>query len=130
MDKPKFTYNGHSFGFSMDDYEDALRYQSALGALAKEQVPERAVNPSGYIKGYCEAMGRFFDTALKEGAASKMFGDKLDKRLYDDAYGAFLDFVTQQVKESNTRIAKLVQKYAPKQEEKHEPFNGSAAHSR
>lgn len=65
------------------------------------------------LKFYCDAIRTFFDTIFGNGATVELIGESLNKRKYDILYSAFLNFVNAQVNESNKRVKKLIQKYAP-----------------
>lgn len=109
----EFIYGGKSLPFDIDEYEDAKRYNDALKALLSTQCPERFADQGGFVKFYCDAIRTFFDTIFGDGATVKLIGESLNKRKYDILYSAFLNFVNAQVNESNKRVKKLIQKYAP-----------------
>lgn len=116
MNEPVWEYEGNAFPFDMDDYEDSEKYRSAVNALAAAKVPERMSDPAGFIKAYCAAIGAFFDHIFGDGTAELLFGEKISKRICDDAYYSFLEFIAEQVQQSDSRMLEAIKKYAPKKD--------------
>lgn len=118
MDTYTFEYNGRSFAFDMDEYEDASRYNAALKTLLTTPCPDRQISQHGYIQAYCRAIRTFFDDIFGDGTAELLIGKNQNKRIHDNAYNAFLQFVSAQVEESNRRVKDAINKYAPGGDEK------------
>lgn len=116
MNEPIWKYGENIFPFDIDEYEDSVKYRSAVGVLAAAKLPERMSDPAGFIKAYCAAIGAFFDHIFGDGTAEILFEEKNNKRICDDAYYSFLEFIAEQVQQSDARMLEAIKKYAPKKE--------------
>ena len=59
----------------------------------------KSENRSDYIKGYCRAVFSFFNAVFGEGTDKKMFGDKTNMRICDDAIYSFSIALADDMKE-------------------------------
>lgn len=109
-----WTINGCEFEVDMEDADTAERYISALKALENSQNIE--VNSlSEKIRAYCKAFREFYDTFLGEGTSGKLFaGINDNSRKYDEVFESLLDVISRQSGESENRMSKISQRYAPK----------------
>ncbi|MGN0630389.1 MAG: DUF6673 family protein [Ruminococcus sp.] len=116
MNKPVWKYGENIFPFDIDEYEDSVKYKSAVGILVAAKLPERMSEPDGFIKAYCGAISAFFDNIFGEGTSEILFGENNNKRICDDAYYSFLEFIAEQVQRSDARMLEAIKKYAPKKD--------------
>ena len=109
-----WSINGCEFEVDMEDAETADRYVSALKVLENPQNTE--VNSlSEKIRTHCKAFREFYDAFLGEGASEKIFSGISDNsRKYDEVFESLLDVISRQRAESESRIAGIAQRYAPK----------------
>ncbi|MDE6833831.1 MAG: hypothetical protein K2J39_06275 [Ruminococcus sp.] len=98
----------------MEDAETVDRYVSALKIL--ENADNRQMsNISEKIRTYCKAFREFYDAFLGESASEKIFaGINDNSRKYDEVFESLLDVISRQREESQSRIAGISQRYAPK----------------
>lgn len=109
-----WTINGCEFEVDMEDAETVDRYVSALKIL--ENTDNRQVsNISEKIRTYCKICREFYDTFLGEGTSEKIFSGISDNsRKYDEVFESLLDVISRQRVESEGRMSKIAQRYAPK----------------
>ena len=109
-----WSINGYEFEVDMEDAETVDRYVSALKIL--ENADNRQVsNISEKIRTYCKAFREFYDAFLGEGTSEKIFSGISDNsRKYDEVFESLLDVISIQRAESESRIAVISQRYAPK----------------
>lgn len=109
-----WTINGCEFEIDMEDADTADRYLSALKVL--ENADDRHVsNISEKIRTYCRTFREFYDTFLGEGTSEKLFAGISDNsRKYDEVFESLLDVISRQRGESEGRMSKISQRYAPK----------------
>ena len=107
-----WTINGCEFEVDMEDAETVDRYVSAIKVLENDiQVS----NISEKIRAYCKAFREFYDIFLGDGTSEKIFSGISDNsRKYDEVFESLLDVISRQRTESESRIAKISQRYAPK----------------
>lgn len=109
-----WTINGCEFEVDMEDAETVDRYISALKVL--ENADDGQVSSfSEKIRTYCKAFREFYDAFLGEGTSEKIFSGISDNsRKYDEVFESLLDVISRQRTESESRIAGIAQRYAPK----------------
>lgn len=109
-----WTINGCEFKVDMEDAETVDRYVSALKVL--ENTENRQVsNLSEKIRTYCKDFREFYDVFLGEGTSEKIFsGINDNSRKYDEVFESLLDVISRQRVESESRMSKIAQRYAPK----------------
>jgi len=119
-----FEFNEIQFPFEVENYENLTAFQQALKAMEQEESQLQESNsakehPAEYIREYCQMVFRFFDTALGERSAEKMFGGAMNYGVCEEALLCFIEYFqsnTQQAQESRRareeRRAKLYQ-YMP-----------------
>ena len=111
-----WTINGCEFEVDMEDAGTVDRYVSALKIL--ENADNRQMsNISEKIRTYCKAFREFYDAFLSEGTSEKIFsGINDNSRKYDEVFESLLDVISRQREESESRIAGISQRYAPKRQ--------------
>ncbi|MCM1316270.1 MAG: hypothetical protein NC040_09375 [Muribaculaceae bacterium] len=109
-----WSINGCEFEVDMEDAETVDRYASALKVL--ENADNRQVsNISEQIRTYCKTFREFYDVFLGEGTSEKIFSGISDNsRKYDEVFESLLDVISRQRAESESRIAGIARRYAPK----------------
>lgn len=106
--------NGCEFELDMEDAETAEKYLSAMKIL--ENAKDGNVsNIAERIRVYCKAFRDFYDELLGGNASEKIFaGIKDNRRKYDEIYASLLELIAEQRVESEGRMTKIAQRYAPK----------------
>lgn len=109
-----WSINGCEFEIDMEDADTVDRYLSALKVL--ENADNRQVsNISEKIRTYCRTFREFYDAFLGEGTSEKLFaGINDNSRKYDEVFESLLDVISRQRVESEGRMSKIFQRYAPK----------------
>lgn len=109
-----WSINGCEFEIDMEDADTVDRYLSALKVL--ENADNRQVsNISEKIRTYCRTFREFYDAFLGEGTSGKLFaGINDNSRKYDEIFESLLDVISRQRSESEGRMSKISQRYAPK----------------
>ncbi|MDE5770677.1 MAG: hypothetical protein K2I06_03455 [Ruminococcus sp.] len=109
-----WSINGCEFEVDMEDAETADRYLSALKVF--ENARDTETNSiSEKIRTYCRICREFYDTFLGEGTSEKIFsGINDNSRKYDEVFESLLDVISRQRVESEGRMSKIAQRYAPK----------------
>lgn len=109
-----WSINGCEFEVDMEDADTAERYISALKVLENSQNIE--INSlSEKIRAYCKAFREFYDTFLGDGTSEKLFAGISDNsRKYDEIFESLLEVISRQRVESEGRMSKISQRYAPK----------------
>lgn len=109
-----WSINGCEFEIDMEDADTVDRYLSALKVLENSQNIE--VNSlSEKIHAYCKAFREFYDAFLGDGTSEKLFaGINDNSRKYDEVFESLLDVISRQRGESEGRMSKISQRYAPK----------------
>ena len=103
----KYVINGFEVEYdtfdlgSMEKLEKAVKKVVENSTTAEEAAADRInENELDTIRRICEAMLRFFDEVLGEGAARELFGDRVNFRVIMEAYRKFNEDV-----KANTREA-------------------------
>ena len=66
-----------------------------------------------------KSISKFYDFLFGDGTSEKIFdGIKDNRRKYDAVYESLLDFIRTQRLESDNRLSRMVQRYAPKKAKK------------
>lgn len=109
-----WSINDCEFEVDMEDADTAERYISALKVL--ENARNIEVNSiSEKIHTYCSTFREFYDTFLGEGTSEKLFaGINDNSRKYDEIFESLIDVISRQRVESEARMSKISQRYAPK----------------
>ena len=109
-----WTINGYEFEVDMEDAETVDSYLSALKVLENEDN-RQVSNISEKIRKYCKTFREFYDVFLGEGTSEKIFSGISDNsRKYDEVFESLLDVISRQRVESEGRMSKIAQRYAPK----------------
>lgn len=109
-----WTINGCEFEVDMEDAETADKYLVALKVFENAQNTETN-SISEKIRTYCKICREFYDVFLGEGSSKKIFAGISDNsRKYDAVFESLLDFISRQRIESDGRMSKIAQRYAPK----------------
>lgn len=100
-----FAFNGKEFRFEVEDYDDLTRFHKALEALGSEETElMKSRNKGGFspefIRDYCRMVFRFFDAVLGEETADAMFDGKMNMGTCEEAYVAFVEFVSLSAQEA------------------------------
>lgn len=109
-----WSVNGCEFEVDMEDADTVERYLSALKVLENADNIQVS-NISEKIRTYCKSFREFYDVFLGEGTSEKIFsGINDNSRKYDEVFESLLDVISRQRAESEGRISKISQRYAPK----------------
>lgn len=105
---------------NIDDADTAERYSSAVRILAEaDEIRNKDIDYSSAIRQYCAIFRKFYDFLFGDGTSGKIFdGIKDNRRKYDAVYESLLDFIRTQRLESDNRLSRMVQRYAPKKAKK------------
>jgi len=113
--------NSQELEFDITEAESSERYETALENLRKD-IPK--VKPSGiatstFIRAYCKAQRKLYDSIFGEGTAEKIFdGIPESIRRYNAVYASFLGFVGMQTSTMRDEIDEIEKKYLPEKETK------------
>lgn len=101
-----WKYNDNEFVIDLADADTFERYWDACEKLGqREDELKNSESDRGFMRRYCDMFYGFFDDAIGEGAAEKMFQGRHNTQVCEDAYDSFISFAGQQVKETNaTRL--------------------------
>ncbi len=109
-----WTINGCEFEIDMEEADTVERYLSALKILENSQNIETKIG-SEKIRAYCRIFREFYDAFLGDGTSEKLFaGINDNSRKYDEIFESLLDIISRQRAESEGRMSKISQRYAPK----------------
>ncbi|MEG7531435.1 MAG: DUF6673 family protein [Hungatella sp.] len=112
----KWSYNGQEFEVDLQDADFTERYETSFNRMAdEEKILQKAGTNSEIIRGYCMLFFHLFDGIYGQGTAEKLFGNKVNAGLCDDAYEAFLDAAKRNSQEAAQRRSESLARYAPKQ---------------
>lgn len=105
-----FDFNGVSLPFDIYNLDTLDRYESAFLRLAKAEksIPKDG-KQSDIIRANCEALRTLFDDILGDGAAVKLFGDRMSYAELFDAY----ETLVRTVEEQRDAIQSRVARYSP-----------------
>ena len=104
-----FEYNGQSYEIDMSDVETLEKYEQSFASMqADEQKIKKDGSGAQMVKSYCEMFYHLFDRLFGDGAAVKLMGDKLNVRVCEDTYTAFLAFIRAQTAEADKRKATIL----------------------
>ena len=112
--------NGLELDLDMEDADTAERYSSAVRILAEaDEIRNKDIDYPSAIRQYCAVFRKFYDFLFGDGTSGKIFdGIKDNTRKYDSVYESLLDFIRTQRIESDNRLSRMVQRYAPKKAKK------------
>lgn len=112
----KWSYNGLEFDVDLQDADYAERYEFAFNRMAEEEKEvQKAGTNSQVIRSYCKLFFNLFDDIYGAGTSVKMFGDKVNSGICDEAYGEFLDAARKSSQEAAQKRSENLAKYTPKQ---------------
>lgn len=116
MSRTVWEVNGASFELDLTDADDLERYENALEKLRDaENSIKKDGKRSEFIRAFCKMLAEFFDEALGEGSAAKIFeGKKTSVAVYLETYDAFIGFANSQ-KDS---MKELFAKYQPNRQQR------------
>lgn len=126
-----FAFNGKEFRFEVENYSDLTRFNSALETLgATEAELLKTKDKDGFspefIRQYCQMVFRFFDTALEEGASDAMFDGKMNMGTCEEAYVAFVEYVSlsaQEAAKARIKRRERLRQYLPNRKNNHQIAN-------
>ena len=94
-----FKFGDFQSDIDTQEYEFQLKIESDYANMTAEIEKIKSENRSDYIKGYCRAVFSFFNAVFGEGTDKKMFGDKTNMRICDDAIYSFSIALADDMKE-------------------------------
>lgn len=98
----------------MEDADFQARYEEAFEKMGEsEKKLQKAGKASDITRGYCDMFYKLFDDIFGEGTGEKLFKGKRNVAIVNDVYDQFIDACSQQAKEAQNRMKKMVSKYAP-----------------
>ncbi len=114
----KWLYNNCEFEFDPMDYDDAARYESAVAVYRDStNSMDEHVSLSENIERGCGFYKTFFDSMFGEGTYNRLFGEKKNIRMCEDAFMSLITYVKKSGDEMFDRRIKFMDKYVPEASE-------------
>lgn len=111
-----WNYNNQEFEVDLQDVDFAEKYERAFNQLDEsEKKMQKEGSLSGVLRGYCLLFHNLFDDIYGQGTAKKMFGDKVNAAICNEAYAAFMDAAKRSSLEANQTRTRMMNKYKPVQ---------------
>lgn len=108
----KWEYNGVELEVDVEDADFVEKYEAAFNKLGEaEKKLQKVGAKSEIVRGYCDMFYGLFDDLYGAGTSERLFAGRKNTRLCDEAYGAFLDAVKDDVEESKKTRTAHVEKY-------------------
>lgn len=106
--------NDVELDIEMDDADFQARYEAAFEKMSEaEKELQKVGKASDITKGYCDMFYELFDDIFGKGTGEKLFKGKRSISLVNDVYDQFISACSQQAREAQSRMKKMVSKYAP-----------------
>jgi hypothetical protein len=106
--------NDVELDIDMEDADFQERYEAAFEKMSgAEKKLQKAGKASEITRGYCDMFYSLFDDIFGDGTGEKLFKGKRSISLVNDTYDQFISVCSQQAKEAQNRMKKMVSKYAP-----------------
>lgn len=117
MDYTIWEIEGQSFELDITDADAEERYEAATKQLPTD-IPATGkvgMNTAAYIRAYCKAHRKFYDTVFGEPVSERIFAKIPDSiRRYNAVYAKFLAFVEGQTTAARNETQEIIHKYMPK----------------
>lgn len=112
----KWSYNEQEFEVDLQDANFAEKYETAFALMGEEEkLILKAGSSSKIIRSYCDMYFHLFDAIYGPGTASRLFDDKVNARLCDEAYAVFMDAAVENARDAAQSRSDALSRYAPKQ---------------
>ncbi len=109
-----WKWNDVELEIDMQDFDFTERYEKSLEQMGeREKTIKRIGAKSVVIKEYCEMFNDFFDALFGEGTAKKLFAEKKNTRLCEEAYFSLIEALKKDVSSANEQRQKQMKKYQP-----------------
>lgn len=117
MEYTTWDIEGLSLELDITDADAAERYDAAAELLRKD-IPATGkvgMNTVAYIRTYCMAHRKFYDTVFGEPVSERIFAKIPDSiRKYNAIYAKFLAFIAGQSTAVRNETTEICEKYLPK----------------
>lgn len=117
MEYTIWEIEGLSLELDITDANVTERYDTATAQL-RTAIPATGkigMNTAAYIRTYCKAHRKFYDTVFGEPVSEKIFANIPDSiRRYNAIYAKFLAFIAGQSTAVRNETDELCEKYLPK----------------
>lgn len=109
-----YTINNVELDIDMEDYDFQKKYEDAFERMGKEEDALLKVGKSSEItRKYCQMFRTLFDDIFGKGTSEKLFGDKYNVALVNEAYDEFIQACSEQAKKMQKDMDKMASKYKP-----------------
>lgn len=106
--------NNVELDVDMEDLDFLERYKKSFADLQEnEKSLPRTGDITVIVKSYCDMYYKLFDSLFGDGTADKIFKDKRNIRLCEEAYIQLIAACSEQVKSLNNRRNVFMNKYNP-----------------
>lgn len=103
------------------DLEDADVFEKTMKAFEQMDEDWKNIDKVGsvpdYIRQYCGAYYKMYDSVFGEGTGEKIFNGKNNARICDEVWDDFLEWMQVAVKKANAKRTQLSNKYIPNREQ-------------
>ena len=109
-----WRWNDVELEIDMEDVEFMEKYENAFDNMGlKESELKKTGKRSAIIRDYCEMFYQLFDDIFGPDTGKKLLGEKMNVRVCEECYDAFLTACQKCVVEGNKRKKALANKFKP-----------------
>ena len=112
----KWEYNGVTLEVDLQDADFAASYEKAFARLEESEKEMQKVGMnSEMIRGYCNLFYQLFDDIYGDGTGEKLFAEKKNARMCDEAYRNFLAAAKKDADDARNQRMSFISRFTPHQ---------------